>query len=146
MTDEIVFASRGFLGDAIHLSGATNHDGPPSIEGPDAVPAIKTNIATLGLADRRATVAASRVRVLALHTDNDSGMRVAKAARQLGLPEDTTLVLGCASVTVIAGQMRARLPNPIIEPVQAAAHLAAAVVANAPAMAPEPVMEGAPSG
>ncbi len=90
---------------------------------PVSVPVIEGNIARYGLDHFSTGVRASDVPVLALDEDPDqaSGPILAQAQAAVRSDGADAIVLGCAGMVTVADRLRASLPVPVIDPVEAAA-------------------------
>ncbi|MEC3861757.1 aspartate/glutamate racemase family protein [Mesobacterium sp. TK19101] len=88
-----------------------------------SVPVIEENIHRYGLAGLLGRVRASEVPVLALEDDPDGVIDRIAAEAGAAIAEDgiDAIVLGCAGMVRVVNGLRARLPVPVIDPVEAAA-------------------------
>ncbi|TCO70802.1 aspartate/glutamate racemase family protein [Rhodovulum euryhalinum] len=94
-----------------------------------SVPIIEGNIRTYGFGPMLARVRASEVPVLALEEDPDAACaRIAEEA-QRAVAEDgiRAIIPGCAGMARLTGHLRATLPVPVIDGVESAARLIAAL-------------------
>ncbi|GAA0310186.1 aspartate/glutamate racemase family protein [Rhodovulum strictum] len=94
-----------------------------------SVPIIEANIRGSGLGGHLGRVRASEVPVLDLEHDPDAAFRriadeAARAAAEDGID---AVVLGCAGMARLTGHLRAALPVPVIDGVESAARLLAAL-------------------
>lgn len=95
----------------------------------EAVPVIEQNIAQQGMASSVTQVIAACVPVLTLENDPDAAAEAFCRAAE-GLDEDiSTVILGCAGAVTISENVRAILPQKILDGVTSSARLARAVIA-----------------
>ena len=95
---------------------------------PVSVPVIKANLAAIGLADGALGVFASGIPVLEVEKGHPEVLdalsdRIAALAAQGA----TSVILGCAGMARHLPVLQARSPVPLVDPVRAGAHLAAAL-------------------
>ncbi|CTQ51278.1 aspartate/glutamate racemase family protein [Jannaschia donghaensis] len=90
---------------------------------PVAVPVIEANIARYGFAAHLGRVRAADVPVLALDHDPGAACAPILAQARAALADEAphAIVLGCAGMVALTARMRAALPVPVIDPVEAAA-------------------------
>jgi allantoin racemase len=89
---------------------------------PVSVPVIEANIVAYGLSGVSAGVRASGVPVLALEHGPDDASDAILAEAENACREDAidAVVLGCAGMVRVTRRLRAALPVPVIDPVEAA--------------------------
>lgn len=89
---------------------------------PVSVPVIEANIARYGLDGGLTRVHASNVPVLELERAPDEAIAPIHAEAEQACAEGAeAIVLGCAGMVHVTEALRARLPVPVIDPVEAAA-------------------------
>ncbi len=88
-----------------------------------SIPVIEGNIARYGLAGHLGRVRASEVPVLELDRAPEKATApiLAEAERAVREDEIDAIVLGCAGMVHVTAALRAALPVPVIDPVEAAA-------------------------
>lgn len=102
-----------------------------------SIPVIESNIATYGLNDACARVRASGVPVLDLDRNPEHAALAIRDEADLAMREDgiDALVLGCAGMSRVTDAIRAALPIPVIDPIEAAVGCAQWLIAAAGASA-----------
>lgn len=94
-----------------------------------SIPILEANIAAYGFSHLLGRVRASDIPVLELEADIEASFKIITGEAEAALAEDQVdaIILGCAGMTGLADHLRKALGVPIIDGVEAAAHLAFAL-------------------